>query len=93
MFRFLGFLILALFAIALLRGVIGILAKLFTGGASSSPARASRATGKAPTGGVLRKCSICGTYTPETLGLKRIQSGQTMFYCSADCERKAHPAA
>ena len=92
MFRFIIYLILTVLLISLLRGVIGLIAKFITGGASSgTPASGrGRAATTHPQGGTLRKCPVCGTFTSEAIAIKHIQAGSTLFYCSAECEKKAH---
>ena len=90
MIRFIVTLILTILGIALIRSVIGIVMKFLTGGASTGLRRPSGSQpGNAPVGGTLRRCPVCGTYTSEAIALKRVHSGNTVFYCSPDCEKKA----
>lgn len=85
--RLIGLLILAVFAIAIIRSVAGVLAKLFTGGTDSAGAGPERPP-KVQAGGTLHRCPACGTYTSESLAVKRIAGGETLYFCSAECARK-----
>lgn len=87
LFRLIGLLILAIVVVTVLRTVIGIVAKWFTGGAD----RRAADPGKPPkvrAGGALLRCPACGTYTSESLAVKRVSGGDTLYYCSPECARK-----
>jgi len=88
--RLVGILILAVFAITIIRTVVGIVAKFFTGGAGTTPARGP-GPGRPPkvqTGGTLRRCPVCGTLTSEGLAVKRDRGGETEYFCSAECAER-----
>lgn len=89
MFRLLGYLILALFGITLIRMVIGVLAKMFSGSVAGEPSRqhATRRS-QVPAGGVLQKDPVCGTFVAEQGAVKVISGGKTHFFCSEECARK-----
>lgn len=90
--RLIGFLILAIFAISILRTVIGLVAKLFTGGASNRSAASRPGPGNPPkvkAGGTLHRCPVCGTLTSESLAIKRSSGSETLYYCSPECEKRA----
>jgi len=90
--RLIGFLILAIFAISILRTVIGLVAKLFTGGASSRASHPAPGPGNPPkvkAGGTLHRCPVCGRPTSESLAIKRTSGGEIHYYCSPDCEKRA----
>lgn len=89
MFRLLGYLILALFGITLIRMVIGVLAKMFTGSTAgeANPKTAKRRS-EVPAGGVLQKDPVCGTFVAERGAVKVISGGVTHFFCSEECARK-----
>jgi len=89
MFRLLGYLILALFGITLIRMVIGVLAKMFTGSATGeATSQTARRRSEVPAGGVLQKDPVCGTFVPERGSVKLISGGVTHFFCSEECARK-----
>ena len=68
--------------LSLIRSVLGAIAKfLFRG---KNRAQASRP--QVQSGGTLRKCVVCGTYTPETAA---IRASASTYYCSEDCRRQA----
>jgi hypothetical protein len=88
--RLVGLLILAVFAITIIRTVVGIVAKMFTGGAAQTPARGA-GPGRPPkvqTGGRLRRCPVCGTLTPEDLAIRRARGGDEEFFCSSECAER-----
>jgi len=86
----LGYLILTVVVISLLRTVIGIVAKLFSSAASGpdSQARTARRKSEVPAGGVLKKDPVCGIYVSEHTPVKLIAAGETHFFCSEDCLNK-----
>ncbi len=90
MFRLLGYLILVLFGITLLRMVIGVVAKLFASSVSGDGARPKPGTRRAqvPAGGVLQKDPVCGTFVPEESSKKLTAGGETHYFCSEECLQK-----
>jgi YHS domain-containing protein len=86
MLRTLLFLILSLFAITLLRGIIGIITKAFT--SSSNAPEPRRSAGAAPAAGVLRKDPVCGVYVSEALAVRWETDGQILFFCSEKCREE-----
>jgi YHS domain-containing protein len=90
MFRLLGYLILALFGITLLRMVIGVVAKFFASsvaGDGGKPAGGGRRT-QVPAGGVLQKDPVCGTFVPVDSSKKLTSGGETHYFCSEECMQK-----
>lgn len=90
MFRLLGYLILALFGITLLRMVIGVVSKMFASSVSSDEGkpRAGARRAQVPAGGVLQKDPVCGTFVPEQGAVKLVAGGETHYFCSEECMRK-----
>ncbi len=94
MLRTVLYLIASIFAIALIRGVIGIITKgvgqLFEEEAQAQSASSGKgsAGGKEGFGGELVKCPSCGTFFPPAKGHKRAVQGQTLAFCSEDCRGK-----
>lgn len=94
MFRSLGYLILAIFGIIIIRMVIGVLCKLFASSVSGDGAKAHQKARRAqvPPGGILQKDPICGTFVPEQGARKLTAGGETHFFCSDECLRKFRAA-
>ena len=68
--------------LSLIRSVLGVIAKfLFRGRNAERTARP-----QVQSGGTLRKCLVCGTYTPESTA---IRIGASTYYCSENCRRQA----
>ncbi|MCL4793317.1 MAG: hypothetical protein KJZ84_02080 [Bryobacteraceae bacterium] len=91
--RIIALLILAVFAITIIRAVVGIVAKLFTGGAGNSGASPRPGPGNPPkvkAGGTLHRCPVCGTLTSEALAVKRSSGSETVYYCSSECDRRGN---
>ena len=89
MFRALFYLILAIIAISVLRGVIGFLASLFTN-ATVGPERRegtprSKDVIKAE---ALKKDPVCGTFVAPSTALRKERDGQTYYFCSPACRDK-----
>ncbi len=93
--RLIALLILAVFAITIIRTVVGIVAKLFTGGTAARRQTERPGPGNPPkvkAGGTLHRCPVCGTLTSDALAIKRASGGETLYYCSPECERSSHNA-
>ena len=92
MLRLIGYVILTVIVLSILRAVIGIVGKMFSSyalGDKSSPNRSGRPrSSQVPSGGVLHKDPSCGTYISESLALKHSSGGETLYFCSEDCRRK-----
>jgi len=90
MFRLLGYLILALIGITLLRMVIGVVAKLFASSVSGDAGKqgGGRRRAQVPAGGVLQKDPVCGTFVPVDSSKKLTAGGETLYFCSDECMQK-----
>jgi YHS domain-containing protein len=90
MLRSLGYLILAIFGVIIIRMVIGVLGKLFASSVSGDGAKARQQARRAqvPPGGVLQKDPICGTFVPEQGARKLTAGGETHYFCSDECLKK-----
>lgn len=90
MFRLLGYLILTIFGITIIRMVIGVLGKLFTSSVSGDGAKPRQQARRAqvPPGGVLQKDPVCGTFVPEQGARKLTAGGETHYFCSDECLKK-----
>jgi YHS domain-containing protein len=86
MFRVVLYLLLAIVLISMLRGVIGVIGKLF-GDFVNPPQQAARRP-SVPSGGELKKDPVCGTFiSPATAVQKRV-GGMVYYFCSAECRDK-----
>jgi YHS domain-containing protein len=90
MFRSLGYLILTIFGIIIIRMVIGVLGKLFASSVSGDGEKQRRQARRAqvPPGGVLQKDPICGTFVPEQGARKLTAGGEIHYFCSEECLKK-----
>ncbi len=86
MIRGVLYILASIFLIAVVRMIIGALGKLFT----ETFGAGATASGTTPTGGELKKCSVCGTYSPAALGAK--SGGKDVFLCSEQCATKYRKA-
>lgn len=82
MFRTLLYLIITVAVISLLRGVIGILASLFTNAAVGPERRQSKESLKPE---ALLKDPVCGTFVAPSTAVRKDRDGQTYYFCSAAC--------
>lgn len=85
MFRVLLYLILAVIAISVLRGVIGFIASFFTN-ATMGPER--RPASQTPNQEALKKDPVCGTFVAPSTAVRKDKDGQTYFFCSTECRDK-----
>ena len=91
MFRALLYLIGIMLVLSVVRSVMGIITKAFTGLSDTSGVRAGaspRPPSSAPTGGELKKDPVCGTFISTTTAFQKYAGGQTYYFCSVECRDK-----
>lgn len=98
MFRYIIYLLLFLILVPMLRGVLGLVAKLLMTWAvgPNSNAATRRAPGAPPAappagGGAataLHKDPVCGVYVSEVTAVSCRDGNQTLWFCSTDCLTK-----
>jgi YHS domain-containing protein len=98
MFRYILFFLLFLILVPMLRGVLGVLAKLLMSWAmgSSSKAATRRETGPPPAASgstTLHKDPVCGAYVSEAVAVSCRDGNQTLWFCSTDCLNKYRKSA
>lgn len=88
MIRMLLYMLLGIAAIAVMRGVIGIVMKAASAWLAQGDAREEVPPGEPgsfPSAGVLRKDPICGTYVSEAISLKVKTPDGIVHFCSPAC--------
>lgn len=89
MFAFLARLILFVIAISVIRSVIGIIQRAFTGVRPPPSVRGSSAGTRAtPAATMLQQDPVCGTYVAVDTSLKRVVNGRVLHFCSPECRDK-----
>jgi YHS domain-containing protein len=92
MFRAILYLIGFMLVMSVIRSVLGIITKAFTGlsGASAPQAGASgsRQPSSPPSGGELKKDPVCGTFISTATAFQKSVGGQTYYFCSTECRDK-----
>ncbi|MGO9242219.1 MAG: hypothetical protein ACLQBJ_15565 [Bryobacteraceae bacterium] len=95
MLRYVLILLLVLILLPVLRGWLGVLARLLMnwaigpGPAAASGARSPMAPPPAQAGStMLHKDPVCGTYVSEAVAVTLKESGQTLWFCSEACRDK-----
>jgi YHS domain-containing protein len=84
--RIVLYLLLAVVVISMLRGVIGVIGKLF--GDFVNPPQQTARRPSVPSGGELKKDPVCGTFiSPATAVQKRV-GGTVYYFCSTECRDK-----
>lgn len=83
MVRTVLYLILAVFIIALLRGIIGALSRSLAGLFQDGRKRSAQAEGGF--GGELTQDPVCGTYVSANAALSKTVGGRTHYFCSPAC--------
>jgi YHS domain-containing protein len=83
MIRAVGYLLLAIFLITLLRYVIGTIMKGFSD--LVQPRESKRPVELA---GELRKDPVCGTFVSTATSLKKTVRGEVVHFCSSACRDK-----
>ena len=96
MLRYLIGIIISFVVLSFVRAVWGIIQKAVVEEVQSSvsdsgaDAPASKPKPSASAETTLRKCVTCGTYKPETMMIRYGTGEKSVFFCSADCEKKAN---
>jgi len=93
MFRVLLYALISIFAITFIRMVVGILTKGFADllreESGSGRAGQSRPSQQVPTSGELKPCRQCGTYVVAGAAIQASVKGETVYFCSEECRKKA----
>jgi len=91
MFRAIVYLIAFMLVMSVIRSVLGIITKAFSGLSSSTSPQAG-APGSRPSsptsGGELKKDPVCGTFISTATAFQKSVNGQTYYFCSTECRDK-----
>ena len=94
MLRLIAAILATIFAISILRAVIGLVMKAFANMVGPDLARASPQGEPQPPSSTasatseLKKDPVCGTYVLAATAVKKTSGGQTIYFCSTDCRDK-----
>jgi YHS domain-containing protein len=99
MFRAILYLIGFMLIMSVIRSVLGIISKAFSGlsntshpqAGTSSPqagASGSRPPSSPSPGGELKKDPVCGTFISTATAFQKFSQGQTYYFCSTECRDK-----
>jgi YHS domain-containing protein len=92
MFRAILYLIGFMLVMSVIRSVLGIITKAFTGLSDASAPQAgasgSRPPASPPSGGELKKDPVCGTFISTATAFQKSVGGQTYYFCSTECRDK-----
>ena len=77
---------------SVIRSVLGIIGKAFSGLSDTSSPQAgtsgSRPSSKPSPGGELKKDPVCGTFISTATAFQKFSQGQTYYFCSTECRDK-----
>ena len=94
MIRALIGILVSLFVLTFVRAIWGILQKAVFDevksavGGDAPPQSQGKSAPTADT--TLRKCVTCNTYKPQSTMIHYGSGDKSMYFCSAECEKKAH---
>lgn len=91
MFRALLYVIAFTLLLSVVRSILGIIAKAFSGQFPTPPGRAGASPGPhppTPSGGELKKDPVCGTFISTETAFQKHAHGQTYYFCSTECRDK-----
>jgi YHS domain-containing protein len=92
MFRAIVYLIGFMLIMSVLRSVLGIIGKAFSGLSNSSTPQAGASSSRPPSGpssgGELKKDPVCGTFISTATAFQKFANGQTYYFCSIECRDK-----
>lgn len=78
--------LLSILAITFIRMAVGIVMKAMgTALKEESPAAAGSASKDVPKSGTLKKCAVCGTYSPAASAPRLTSVPASIFVCSEKC--------
>ena len=84
MTRAILYLIAFVLVIGVLRSVLGIIYKAFSGLFAAAPSTASAPRNVEQ----LKKDPVCGTFVPPSTAVQKTVGGETYYFCSAACRDK-----
>ena len=92
MFRAILYLIGFMLVMSVIRSVLGILGKAFSGLSDTSSPQAGPSGSRAPASpasvGELKKYPVCGTFISTSTAFQKFSQGQTYYFCSTECRDK-----
>jgi YHS domain-containing protein len=91
MFRAILYLIGFMLVMSVIRSVLGIITKAFSGLSSSTSPQAGAPgspPSSPPSGGELKKDPVCGTFISTATAFQKSAGGQTYYFCSTECRDK-----
>ena len=93
MLRLIAAILASIFAISILRSVIGLIMKAFGNMVGPNLAKTSHgqpqpSSSATPVAGELKKDPVCGTYVLAATAVKKTSGGQTLYFCSTECRDK-----
>jgi YHS domain-containing protein len=92
MFRAILYLIGFMLVMSVIRSVLGIIGKAFSGLSDTSSPQAGAAGPRQPqsppSGGELKKDPVCGTFISTATAFQKFAQGQTYYFCSTECRDK-----
>ncbi|MEO8050670.1 MAG: YHS domain-containing protein [Acidobacteriota bacterium] len=92
MFRAIVYLIGFMLVMSVIRAVLSIISKAFTGLSNTSSPQAGAARSRphpgAPSGGELKKDPVCGTFISTATAFQKFSQGETYYFCSTECRDK-----
>lgn len=92
MFRAILYLIGFMLIMSVIRSVLGIVGKAFSGLSNPSAPQAGASGSRPPpgpsSGGELKKDPVCGTFISTASAFQKFSHGQTHYFCSTECRDK-----
>ena len=92
MLRAILYLIGFMLIMSVIRSVLGIIGKAFSGLSDTSSPQAGasgpRPPASPPSGGELKKDPVCGTFISTATAFQKFSQGQTYYFCSTECRDK-----
>ena len=92
MFRAILYLIGFMLVMSVIRSVLGIISKAFSGLSDTSSPQAGTSGSRQPrnpsAGGELKKDPVCGTFISTATAFQKFSQGETYYFCSTECRDK-----
>ena len=92
MFRAILYLIGFMLIMSVIRSVLGIIGKAFSGMSNTSSPQAGTSGSRPPASpssvGELKKDPVCGTFISTATAFQKFSQGQTYYFCSTECRDK-----
>ena len=92
MVRIVAMLIAVVLGLTILRSILSAIGRLISSFVRPQTAQQPPqhpGAGQEPAAQLLRRCALCGTYTPDSTAKRANGADEVIYFCSTECQSKA----